>query len=772
LTDWDLASYIQAILAAEKLGILHREGDWGSVNRVERILRFLETRPITDNRLSYVQYDAETGQVPEDMKKSTVDPSHWGKLLLALDDLRRVRRDLETRINHIVARYDTKLLAESGYFASPDMYPFYVAQGYWAFGYPTPKLTDLANLGEGSTIEVHGLSLPRARITSDPLVLATLEDRTNQIYRICTNRIYEAQKRRSDQTGILTAYGEGVYPNPPYYAYEWVITADGEQWIVQVGEEVKNLEMLYTKIAFAFHAIYSDDYTKKLLEKVADLASNRGFYEGITSHGSRIRVLSDKTNSMILEAAAYVLLKTWGNSLDWNRKASYQNAQSKAFPRYAITGFVVSSKDAKRAVELLRSTGAYNVTLIYRGGPTLLAERDELLKICEGFKEFRGMMIPELSFMQTLPPTRRSRIVIDRWNLFKSVVGEYPAGLFAFQLDTYTLNYVKDSHKVEFAIGNVWDQVNMDFISSRGAYSFPYYASRRNAMVPARSIEDASVLVMQPFAISLTNVYHYNNNHLVDLLTHGGNTDEFKYLSLNYPFFIPFFLELDWLLALDDQHMTQAFVEVYSWVFKNFEVVTPLAFAEIFGRSFPTTPEYHVFFKASNNPAFPNTAGLTIEWLMNPDVRIARVDGRVISALRYKQQTFDAFLATSKTIDFDGSRFGEDPTNIINLDLAFDIDALWQYEYGRRTLKDTSGATFDGDLHDFYGSKAVANLLQDCHQETTGAWSALHVFSDESVAVNEHFGLMLGRRPRSLEGLYLKRSSCGLPSQARVHGTT
>lgn len=57
------------------------------------------------------------------------------------------------------------------------------------------------------------------------------------------------------------------------------------------------------------HAIYSDDHTERLVEKVAELASDKGFYEGSASDGSVLRVLSDKTNSMILEAAAYVYAK-------------------------------------------------------------------------------------------------------------------------------------------------------------------------------------------------------------------------------------------------------------------------------------------------------------------------------------------------------------------------------------------------------------------------------------------------------------------------------
>jgi len=119
-------------------------------------------------------------------------------------------------------------------------------------------------------------------------------------------------------------------------------------------------------------------------------------------------------------------------------------------------------------------------------------------------------MIPEFSYMQTLAANARAELIDDRFEIFKSLVGEYPSGIFSFQLDTFTLNYLRDNYGVKFAVGNVWDQVNIDFMSNRGGYAFPYYASRRNALVPAKTARDASVLVIQPFVISLADIYHYD----------------------------------------------------------------------------------------------------------------------------------------------------------------------------------------------------------------------------------------------------------------------
>jgi len=87
------------------------------------------------------------------------------------------------------------------------------------------------------------------------------------------------------------------------------VTAEGTQWVIRTDKEVEGPEILYTKIAFAMHVIYSDEYTSRLVEKVAELGSENGFYEGIVSDGTVLQILSDKTNSMILQAAAYARAK-------------------------------------------------------------------------------------------------------------------------------------------------------------------------------------------------------------------------------------------------------------------------------------------------------------------------------------------------------------------------------------------------------------------------------------------------------------------------------
>ena len=57
-TEWDLGTYIFAILDAEMIGILPSGGEWGSTNRIDKIITYLETRELTPEGLSYLWYDA------------------------------------------------------------------------------------------------------------------------------------------------------------------------------------------------------------------------------------------------------------------------------------------------------------------------------------------------------------------------------------------------------------------------------------------------------------------------------------------------------------------------------------------------------------------------------------------------------------------------------------------------------------------------------------------------------------------------------------------
>ena len=643
-TDRDVGMYLSAVISAQRLGLLSKNDSWGSDFRIEKILTFLETRPITSDRLPYAQYNSQNGNISNDAHNQTASAADFGFLLLALDDLENFRPDLAHRVGIIVTRYNTEKYAQSDYFAADNYYPFYLAQGYQTFGFSTPKLKDLkvintSNISSESTAQIWN--------KIEPLMLAILKDKTDNSQKTLADNIFSAQEQNAD-------YNQN-----------------------------SETSLQLTEMAFTYHAIYDNAFTQGMINQATQLATEKGYLKNATEN----KTPTEETNAIILQAAYYAT---------FSKPTLVTYAPTPAFPRYAVTTFVLAPERIDEQIQLLREIGAYNVTVVTRESTT-----ERFQTVYNAAKNITDCIIPEFSFMQTLPTSWREGVVDSRFNEFQLADGTYPKGVFSFQTDTYTLDYLRNEYNVTFAVGNVWDQINMDSMSMRGGFSTPYYASQRNSMIPSRTTNDTSMLILPPFTIAPTDRYHADYNHIIDLYLQGIDMQEFKYTTINHPFFTPFFLELDWLVNLNDSDLTRLFVENYKWVYQKFEVVTAQQYTNLFENRFIITPEYHFTYTSSNATIFPETYGEKIEWLMNPNRRIARINDTVISAIDYNTQSRDSYLAANKTLDFNGYRFGEDPNNMITTSLTFKIDAVWQSQFGDRTLTQKNNATYTGDLKDF-----------------------------------------------------------------------
>ena len=89
-TDWDLGVYIQATIAANKLGILSTDGSWGADARFNKILTFLKTRQLTSDRQPYCWYTSNGDPSGNDPQYA----ADTGELLVALNNLRVFRPNL------------------------------------------------------------------------------------------------------------------------------------------------------------------------------------------------------------------------------------------------------------------------------------------------------------------------------------------------------------------------------------------------------------------------------------------------------------------------------------------------------------------------------------------------------------------------------------------------------------------------------------------------------------------------------------------------------
>ncbi|MGC8988018.1 DUF3131 domain-containing protein [Infirmifilum sp.] len=310
ITDWDLGCYLSAIIDAEELGILPRDGPWGADDRIEKLLNFLANRPLHPSGVPYDIYNADT---MEPYGNAPSNPSDAGRLLIALYRLKQSRPRLAPRIDYVVQRNGFSKFA--GGVQTNGFYGYYIAHGFYLWGFTTPRVIEAVQLPDRlwgvSMVYVYGVNLPIVEITMEPILLAIFEISPQPSFWEWANRAYEAQENRFRTTGKFTAFTEGSLPNPPYYIYEWIVDIyTGGTFDIMAGSGKQSMTpIVFTKAAIGMHAVWGTNYTYRLLQYVLKTKTSNGFLEGVDEVGNINYILTDKTNSMIISAARYAIKK-------------------------------------------------------------------------------------------------------------------------------------------------------------------------------------------------------------------------------------------------------------------------------------------------------------------------------------------------------------------------------------------------------------------------------------------------------------------------------
>lgn len=328
VTDWDTGGYILAIIYAHRLGIIGYDGAWGFYDRTTKILNYLKTRELTTNTKNGIPnwpywayyWDGRPLYNPE---YPYSDWSDSGRLLYALDILRKYDPTFEKDVNQIFNR------CKSAYDAMAkelpvSYYGYLSAKGFEAFGYDVTSIISSFENWSGGYTEVEGQMLPSMATTSEPIVHGLLELGLSGNFAEFGRRIYETQKARFSSTGKLTAWSEGGYYPNPGYIYEWILSPP-DKWVIKAHDgSILNIKpLMYSKIAFAFLALYGEnEYTLALIDASKGLIHDQyGFgqatFENGTSaiylwEGAELGFYVDKTNQIVLAAAAYAI---YGNMI-------------------------------------------------------------------------------------------------------------------------------------------------------------------------------------------------------------------------------------------------------------------------------------------------------------------------------------------------------------------------------------------------------------------------------------------------------------------------
>jgi hypothetical protein len=327
-TLWDLGSGLAGLVAAEQLHILEA----GSFHR-EAVL-FLTTlfeMSLYKGELPNREYQTQSGRMVDLANHLSPEGSGWsaldlGRLLIWLRITADGYPDLRPLVEKVVKRFDFTrlsadremhgaLLGKSGESLNQEGrlgYEQYAAAGYALWGVSLPLARDYE---EVAFVPVYGLRVPRDRretayLTSDPFVLAGLElGGIDATFKGFTETVYAVQKRRFEETQILTAAGEDALDRAPWFLYNAVLV-DDRPWACQSanGRDASELRSLSTKAAFGWAALYKDDYGQRLRRAASPLVHPRfGFYAGLYERGGETnKSLNVNTNAVILEAMLFL----------------------------------------------------------------------------------------------------------------------------------------------------------------------------------------------------------------------------------------------------------------------------------------------------------------------------------------------------------------------------------------------------------------------------------------------------------------------------------
>ena len=325
-TDWDLGAYIQAVIDAQEIGVIPTNGTWGSDNRLNMVLSFLENRPLNNTTgWPFWFYDATNGKGY--LENSTyasdgVDVVDTGKLLVALSNLINYNSSLTTRIDSLVwnvnqnrSNYASLLPIIKNNSGSNSLYAYYCWTGFESFWPQQDNIPNqiMTNISNSSTISTYNITLPDTPITCEPLLMSIFElNNSHPELTSLIKEVYQASEAYYEATGSYAAFSEGSSPGNGY-VYEWVVAPNGSTW------QITNSSMYYYngmnpvifyKVAFGFLALYNTTFARSMvtsLEQALPTPTN-GYFDGMDT-GKSLDAGSpgSDTNSLILDAALYYI---------------------------------------------------------------------------------------------------------------------------------------------------------------------------------------------------------------------------------------------------------------------------------------------------------------------------------------------------------------------------------------------------------------------------------------------------------------------------------
>lgn len=350
------------------------------------------------------------------------------------------------------------------------------------------------------------------------------------------------------------------------------------------------------------------------------------------------------------------------------------------------------------------------------------------------FLKTRGLLICAEGYMQLKPLSQRESELDSTVNTFNAH-NITLKGLFMFQPDTYTMNYAYSKYNFEYYVGYCFEQYVIDYMTMKGGWQLPYYHNSEHALKPSETSDGLVVFphVIWDWVSSLT-YSHFLNTHILDAYPqiYPDPSQAVTYclklinesLSCSEPFGYATTM-FEWMWIINRQDFNETATDYYQKIINQHGSICQLynETTSWFKAHYPKTPTYQVKFTSPYD-------GQKVEWYLDLNYRIARLENHVKSYIIFKNQT-EYWSNHICYVDF-GKPANE--TNCADNSLEFEIDDL-----GGGYLRDSSkggSEYYTGNLADFPAFYIPCTLSVSTLKNDVPIASDITLFNENIAAID------------------------------------
>ncbi|CAH0535177.1 hypothetical protein VST7929_02838 [Vibrio stylophorae] len=334
-TLWDSASYLMALIAAERLEIIttvqfnqKMSAALQAISQIDLVDDKLPNKVYHTQRLNMVAYD--NSDAPQGIGWSAID---IGRVMVPLHILVWHYPQHTQSVQSVLANWQWDALIDDGYLMGSRRSELgqleLVQEG--RIGYEEYAAKSIALLGKDvdnareyidylQFVPIDGVEIPTDKrdparyrahnyVVSESYILDMLEYGGDDLSAQFAYRVYLAQQNRYQRTKVVTAVSEDHLDKPPYFVYNTVFS-DGQSWhtVTEDGQSLPELRTFSTKAAFGWYALYDTEYSALLFDEAKPLFDEeKGWYAGRYEENGEInRALTANTNGIVLESLAYI----------------------------------------------------------------------------------------------------------------------------------------------------------------------------------------------------------------------------------------------------------------------------------------------------------------------------------------------------------------------------------------------------------------------------------------------------------------------------------